>query len=186
MKCHDNEFSINPVNVGPIAGANIITNEHRPMIVPNFCGGKITMATLNMSGKINPVPIPWIIRPIKTTLNVEAIAEINAPTIKAASANKTMRCVLNFLVSRLDNGITIPITSIYPVTSHWIVPVSTWSAVIIRGSAMLSDVSENMPTNDPNMRPNNARSGCSSWTSEISSSLNSVSLIKLSSFHNIF
>lgn len=54
---------ISPVKVDPTAGANIITSAHIPITAPIFCGGKICITTANINGRINPVPIPWIIRP---------------------------------------------------------------------------------------------------------------------------
>ena len=47
-----------PVIVGPIAGANIITKALTPITAPSFCGGKINIATVNIKGRIKPVPIP--------------------------------------------------------------------------------------------------------------------------------
>lgn len=55
---HDNFARIKPVKVGPTAGANIITSEQTPIAVPIFCGGKMFIATVNINGKIVPVPIP--------------------------------------------------------------------------------------------------------------------------------
>lgn len=49
---------INPVKVGPIAGANIITKARTPLTVPNLLGGKINIAIVNINGKMIPVPIP--------------------------------------------------------------------------------------------------------------------------------
>ena len=73
---------ISPVSVGPIAGANIITSAQIPNTAPSFWGGKICIATANISGRINPVPIPCTIRPINTPGKLLAQAEITAPMIK--------------------------------------------------------------------------------------------------------
>ena len=55
---HDNFARIKPVKVGPTAGANMMTSEQTPIAVPIFCGGKMFIATVNINGKIVPVPIP--------------------------------------------------------------------------------------------------------------------------------
>ena len=47
-----------PVTVGPIAGANMMTSALMPIASPSFFGGKISIATVNISGRISPVPIP--------------------------------------------------------------------------------------------------------------------------------
>ena len=75
---------ISPVSVGPIAGANIITNAQIPRTAPSFWGGKICIATANINGRIKPVPIPCTIRPISTPGKLFAQAEITAPIIKLA------------------------------------------------------------------------------------------------------
>ena len=102
---------INPVKVGPIAGANIITKAHIPMTAPIFWGGKISNATVNMSGRISPVPIPWIIGPINTIRNPFPIAETMAPNVKAHRPKITICRVVNHFVSKLDSGKTTPITN---------------------------------------------------------------------------
>ena len=55
---HEPDARINPVRVGPIAGANIITKARIPLTVPNLLGGKINIAIVNINGKMIPVPIP--------------------------------------------------------------------------------------------------------------------------------
>lgn len=49
---------IRPVIVGPIAGASMITMAQPPIAAPSFWGGKICMATVNISGRTMPVPTP--------------------------------------------------------------------------------------------------------------------------------
>lgn len=112
MSRHEPAAKIKPVKVGPIAGANMITKARTPLTVPNLFGGKINIAIVNIKGKMIPVPIPWIILPIKTIGKLTPNPEISEPTIKAPRPNKTNFLVANHLVSKLESGRTIPITSI--------------------------------------------------------------------------
>ena len=102
---------IKPVKVGPIAGANMITKAQMPIMLPIFFGGKICITIVNISGRIRPVPIPWIIRPANRTAKLGASAEIAAPIIKSSRAKITIWRVVNHLAIKLDSGKTIPITS---------------------------------------------------------------------------
>ena len=79
------------------------------MAAPNFWGGKICIATVNINGKINPVPIPWIIRPKSNWPKPLAVAEITAPTKKSAKAKITVCLVVNHLEIKLEKGKIIPI-----------------------------------------------------------------------------
>lgn len=146
---------IKPVKVGPMAGANIMTNPLTPITVPIFCGGKTCIVTANVSGRISPVPIPWIIRPVNRSGKLGARAEIAAPTIKLMSAKLIIYRVVNLLEIILDNGKIIPMTSIYPVTSHWPVAVVVAKLLTSVGRAMLSEVSLNIPTNAPQQHSGN-------------------------------
>src|SRR5699024_8058490 len=74
--------TITPDKVGPIAGANIMTNPTIPMIFPRLCGGYINKNTLNNIGINNPVPAACINRPINSTEKVGAEAAIIVPTVK--------------------------------------------------------------------------------------------------------
>src|SRR5699024_4352224 len=53
---HPRYSTMTPDNVGPIAGANIITNPIIPMILPRTAGLYITSITLNNTGINAPVP----------------------------------------------------------------------------------------------------------------------------------
>lgn len=95
-----------------MAGANIMTKAQIPRTAPSFCGGKICIATANINGKIKPVPIPWIIRPARTTGNPVAHAEITDPEIKAHKPKTTIWRLVNHLEIKLESGKIIPIINI--------------------------------------------------------------------------
>ena len=69
------------------------------------------MATANISGKIKPVPIPWIIRPANKTANDGAKAEMTLPRIKITRAKIIIFRVENHFAIIDDSGMMIPITS---------------------------------------------------------------------------
>ena len=102
---------INPVKVGPMAGANMITNAMIPFTAPNFWGGKICIATANISGKISPVPIPWIIRPVNRRAKPGAMAESTLPKIKTNKAKMMILRVENHFEMIDERGMMIPIIS---------------------------------------------------------------------------
>ena len=109
---HDNAPKIIPEIVGPIAGANIITRAAIPRAAPSLSGGKILIAIENISGKIIPVAIPWIILPAKSIGKFIANAEIAEPTMKSNKPNLTNPLVEKCFVNKLESGKTIAITSI--------------------------------------------------------------------------
>ena len=103
MSRHEPVAKIKPVKVGPFAGANMITKARTLLTVPNLFGGKINIAIVNIKGKMIPVPIPWIILPIKTIGKLIPKPEISDPIIKAARPNKTSFLVVNHLVNKLES-----------------------------------------------------------------------------------
>ena len=78
---------------------------------------------------------------------------ITEPTKNAPSANSVSLRTLNHFISRLANGRTMPMTSIYPTTIHCMTAVSTPKAAESCGRAMFRDVSLNMPVKPPRYRP---------------------------------
>lgn len=58
IQFQDNLAKIKLVTVGPIEGASIINIAQTPIAAPKRLGGKICIATVNISGKTMPVPIP--------------------------------------------------------------------------------------------------------------------------------
>src|SRR5699024_10213781 len=105
-------------NVGPIAGANMMTKPTTPMTVPRRCGGNTSKNVLKIIGINNPVPIAWNIRPASSTEKVGALAQMSVPIVKTVMVAKNICLVVNHCKKTADIGTTIPITSINPVAIH--------------------------------------------------------------------
>ena len=56
IQCQFKCSNTSPENVGPIAGANMMTSPIVPIAAPRLCGGKMTRIVLNISGSSSPVP----------------------------------------------------------------------------------------------------------------------------------
>lgn len=83
------------------AGANMMTKASTPLTEPSFCIGKIIIATVNIKGRMIPVPIPCTILPNRTIPKLLPRPDTTDPHIKANKA-KIVNCrVENHLVKKL-------------------------------------------------------------------------------------
>lgn len=101
-----------PAKVGPMAGANMMTRAVTPMAAPSLWGGMTSMTMANIIGRMRPVPIPWMARPVKARGKEGAKPEMRAPRRKAPKATRVRLLVLNHFMRMLEKGRTMPMTSI--------------------------------------------------------------------------
>src|SRR5699024_9259591 len=141
--------TIIPDNVGPIAGANMITNPTIPITAPLRRGGKMRRNVLNIIGINNPVPAACKKRPDYNIGKVGAIAQIIVPIVNTVIVPINIGLVLNHCNSNADIGITISITNIIPVAIHCAVVTDILISFINVVIAMFNNVSFKMAKNAP-------------------------------------
>ena len=100
-----------PASVGPMAEADMMTSAFTPIAEPILCGGMTSSTIANMSGSTSPVPRPCTARPTSAIQKLVANALANAPTRNATRAKIAILRAENQRVSRPENGIAIPMTS---------------------------------------------------------------------------
>src|SRR5699024_6720661 len=141
--------TIIPDNVGPIAGANMITNPTIPITAPLRRGGKMRRNVLNIIGINNPVPAACKKRPDNNIGKVGAIAQIIVPIVNTVIVPKNICLVVNHCNNNSDIVITIPITNVNPVAIHCAVDTEIINSYINVVSAIFNNVSFKKAKNAP-------------------------------------
>lgn len=159
IQCQLSLSTINPENVGPTAGANIITSPIIPIAVPRLLGGKMTKIVLVINGSNRAVPIAWMTRANNKISKLGVIAATIEPIIeKSRDVIKSCR-VVNHCSSNAETGTKIPKTNKYPVVSHCTSAGSTENSVIMFVKAIFKAVSLNKPIKAANIKAANIGTG---------------------------
>ena len=103
----------------------------------------------NISGSTSPVPMPCTTLPTIATPKLLDIPLTVAPTTNAPSAMSVSLRAGTHFTSKLENGSTMPMASMYPTTSHCAMASSTPNAADRLGNAMFSAVSLYIPVKPP-------------------------------------
>ena len=133
--------TMNPPAVGPKAGATEMTTVIMPMTVPRRCGGTSVMATVIRVGIISAVPTACSTRPASNSSQNGARAASTVPVRKTPVEVPKICRVVNLSSRKPVVGITTPMVSKKPVSSHCAEVAGMEKSAMMVGSATESAVS---------------------------------------------
>ena len=129
-----------PAAVGPSAGAKPMTRPYRPMAVPRFSTGNMSMSSVITRGIMTPSPAACTRRPARMVGKLGPQPAMAEPAVKMAMATRNRLRIEKRSMRNAVMGIMMAFTSVKPVVSHCAVEASTFVSIMMEGSAGVTSV----------------------------------------------